>query len=79
MGNGINNSPVMNRSFQDNLFMALAYRFKWGPLNLVLLMRLCQMKKPPKGGFGCFLVARGGIEPGRGCPILVNIYKNQFR
>jgi len=28
MGNGINNSPVMNRSFQDNLFMALAYRFK---------------------------------------------------
>ena len=28
MGNGINNSPVMNRSFQDNLFVALAYRFK---------------------------------------------------
>lgn len=28
MGSGINNSPVMNRSFQDNLFMALAYRFK---------------------------------------------------
>lgn len=28
MGNGINNSPVMNRSFQDNIFMALAYRFK---------------------------------------------------
>ena len=28
MGGGINNSPVMNRSFQDNLFIALAYRFK---------------------------------------------------
>ena len=28
MGNGINNSPVLNRSFQDNLFVALAYRFK---------------------------------------------------
>jgi outer membrane protein len=28
MGNGVNNSPVMNRSFQDNLFVALAYRFK---------------------------------------------------
>ena len=28
MGGGINNSPVMNRSFQDNVFMALAYRFK---------------------------------------------------
>jgi outer membrane protein len=28
MGGGINNSPVMNRSFQDNIFMALAYRFK---------------------------------------------------
>ncbi len=28
MGNGINNSPVMNRPFQDNIFMALAYRFK---------------------------------------------------
>lgn len=28
MGNGINNSPVMNRAFQDNLFVALAYRFK---------------------------------------------------
>ena len=28
MGGGINNSPVINRSFQDNLFMALAYRFK---------------------------------------------------
>ncbi len=28
MGNGINNSPVMNRSFQDNIFMAVAYRFK---------------------------------------------------
>ncbi|MBU3555650.1 MipA/OmpV family protein [Polynucleobacter sp. UB-Piko-W3] len=28
MGNGINNSPVVNRSFQDNLFVALAYRFK---------------------------------------------------
>jgi len=28
LGGGINNSPVMNRSFQDNVFMALAYRFK---------------------------------------------------
>ena len=28
MGNGINNSPVMNRPFQDNVFVALAYRFK---------------------------------------------------
>ena len=28
MGSGINNSPVMNRPFQDNIFMALAYRFK---------------------------------------------------
>lgn len=28
MGSGINNSPVLNRSFQDNIFMALAYRFK---------------------------------------------------
>ena len=28
MGGGINNSPVMNRSFQDDVFMALAYRFK---------------------------------------------------
>jgi len=28
MGSGINNSPVMNRAFQDNIFMALAYRFK---------------------------------------------------
>jgi outer membrane protein len=28
MGSGINNSPVMNRSFQDNIFMALAYRFR---------------------------------------------------
>jgi outer membrane protein len=28
MGNGINNSPVMNRPFQDNIFVALAYRFK---------------------------------------------------
>ena len=28
MGGGINNSPVMNRSFQDNVLMALAYRFK---------------------------------------------------
>ena len=28
MGGGINNSPVINRSFQDNIFMALAYRFK---------------------------------------------------
>ena len=28
MGGGINNSPVMGRSFQDNIFAALAYRFK---------------------------------------------------
>jgi outer membrane protein len=28
MGSGINNSPVMNRSFQDSALMALAYRFK---------------------------------------------------
>jgi len=28
MGGGINNSPAMNRSFQDNVLMALAYRFK---------------------------------------------------
>jgi len=28
LGNGINNSPVMNRSFQYNIFAALAYRFK---------------------------------------------------
>jgi outer membrane protein len=28
MGSGVNNSPVMNRSFQDNIFAALAYRFK---------------------------------------------------
>ena len=28
MGGGINNSPVMNRSFQDNIFTALAYRFR---------------------------------------------------
>jgi len=28
MGNGINNSPVMTKSFQDNIFAALAYRFK---------------------------------------------------
>ena len=28
MGGGISNSPVMSRSFQDNLFMALAYRFE---------------------------------------------------
>jgi len=28
MGGGVNNSPVMNRSFQDNVLMALAYRFK---------------------------------------------------
>ena len=28
LGNGINNSPVLNRSFQDNIFVALAYRFK---------------------------------------------------
>jgi outer membrane protein len=28
LGSGINNSPVLNRSFQDNIFAALAYRFK---------------------------------------------------
>ena len=28
MGGGINNSPVMNRSFQDSVLMAMAYRFK---------------------------------------------------
>ena len=28
MGSGINSSPVMNRSFQDNVLMAVAYRFK---------------------------------------------------
>ena len=28
LGSGINNSPVLNRSHQDNIFMALAYRFK---------------------------------------------------
>ena len=28
MGAGINNSPVMTRSFQDNGFVAVAYRFK---------------------------------------------------
>ena len=28
MGSGINYSPVMNRPFQDNIFLALAYRFK---------------------------------------------------
>ncbi len=28
MGGGINNSPVMNRSFQDNIFAAVAYRFR---------------------------------------------------
>lgn len=28
MGAGINNSPVMARSFQDNGFLAVAYRFK---------------------------------------------------
>ena len=27
MGSGINNSPVMTKSFQDNIFAALAYRF----------------------------------------------------
>jgi hypothetical protein len=54
MGNGINNSPVMNRSFQDNIFMALAYRFKWDLLNSALLMGLYQTKKPPEGGFEGF-------------------------
>ncbi len=28
MGSGINNSPVVTRSFQDNIFLALAYRFQ---------------------------------------------------
>ena len=28
MGNSINNSPVLIRSFQDNIFMSIAYRFK---------------------------------------------------
>nr|WP_231970836.1 MipA/OmpV family protein [Polynucleobacter necessarius] len=28
MGSGVNSSPVMNRAFQDNVLMALAYRFK---------------------------------------------------
>jgi outer membrane protein len=28
MGSGINNSPVMSKPFQDNIFAALAYRFK---------------------------------------------------
>lgn len=28
MGAGINNSPVMTKSFQDNIFAAVAYRFK---------------------------------------------------
>jgi len=28
MGGGINNSPITTRSFQDNFFMALTYRFK---------------------------------------------------
>ena len=28
MGGGINNSPVVTRSFQDNIFVALAYRFQ---------------------------------------------------
>ena len=28
MGSGINGSPVTNKSFQDNIFAALAYRFK---------------------------------------------------
>ncbi|QWE15721.1 MipA/OmpV family protein [Polynucleobacter sp. AP-Nino-20-G2] len=28
MGAGINSSPVMNKSFQDNIFAAVAYRFK---------------------------------------------------
>ena len=28
MGSGINNSPVMNKSFQDNVFAAIAYRFR---------------------------------------------------
>jgi MipA family protein len=28
LGSGVNNSPVLTRSFQDTIFMALAYRFK---------------------------------------------------
>jgi outer membrane protein len=28
LGSGVNNSPVLTRSFQDSMFMALAYRFK---------------------------------------------------
>lgn len=28
LGSGVNNSPVLTRSFQDTMFMALAYRFK---------------------------------------------------
>jgi outer membrane protein len=28
LGSGVNNSPVLTRSFQDTMFIALAYRFK---------------------------------------------------
>jgi outer membrane protein len=28
LGSGVNNSPVLTRSYQDTMFMALAYRFK---------------------------------------------------
>ena len=28
LGSGVNNSPVLTRTFQDTMFMALAYRFK---------------------------------------------------
>ena len=28
LGSGVNNSPVLTRSFQDTFFIALAYRFK---------------------------------------------------
>ena len=28
LGSGVNNSPVLTRSFQDTMFMALAYRFR---------------------------------------------------
>jgi outer membrane protein len=28
LGSGVNSSPVLSRSFQDTMFMALAYRFK---------------------------------------------------
>ena len=28
LGSGVNNSPILTRSFQDTMFMALAYRFK---------------------------------------------------